>query len=684
MRWFTALAWVAIGCNGPSKSECLPSEMIDGFVDEDGDGFGTGPAERVCALGEDYVDNGVDCNDADPLIHPDAEEVCNGIDDDCSGEIDQGFNSRLYYPDEDGDGFGAPFPAQRSCVSPGDGWVRNSRDCDDENPDIHPNATEVCNDGIDDDCDLLTDDSDPDLDTTTQITVFRDLDADGFGDPNASTRACVPSAGFVGNSGDCHDTRQGVNPNATEICNGIDDDCDQMVDDADPSLDTDSQLEFYADSDGDGFGDPDIILLACSAIAGLSSDNDDDCDDTTALASPANAEILCDEIDNDCQPLTTDDVDRDFDGYTHCVDDCDDDDPTRNPAAEEIPDDNIDQNCNALEGCYADADGDFARTDTWTEVDDPLCTGPGNAPGNWPLDCDDTDPVVNVDVEWVFDGDGDGYGVGEPVVTQCLHPGGSLTPITAILDCDDTEPTINPGAIDPCNDGFDTNCDGRDDCRSCLDWQNSSVDPADGIYTIDPDGAPADVWCDMTTDGGGWTLVASTTGQTLNDAAGNWYNDLTTLDPLSGHDTIWDGLRDVVDGDHDVRFACKVAAGSVDMDVDLSFYDVPWYEIMTIGSDNQSCFNDNNGIGQTPEVPPARRDNISGAVLAVGDQWNAGYLEGEDACSSTDDFTVDFDDRGMDSNQFDGTDWGEDDSSMKCGSVSVGSGSGSWFIFVRE
>ena len=74
---------------------------------------------------------------------------------------------------------------------------------------------------------------------------------------------------------------------------------------------------------------------------------------------------------------------------------------------------------------------------------------------------------------------------------------------------------------------------------------------------------------------------------------------------------------------------------------------------------------------------------MSDYVPPKGDDWDAnGYLEGEDSCTDTSDFTVDFDNRGKDSNQLDGTDWGEDDSLRKCGSTypSVGA----WFIFVRE
>ena len=235
-------------------------------------------------------------------------------------------------------------------------------------------------------------------------------------------------------------------------------------------------------------------------------------------------------------------------------------------------------------------------------------------------------------------------------------------------------------------DGDDDDCDGAVDEGACGPYDSCAEALAagrtsDGVYALDPAAATVDVWCDMTTDGGGWTLVASTRTTMPADEAGAYHADLATLAPASGHRGVWDGLRSL-GTQFDVRFACRASVGAAGdpFDVDLSFYDVIWYDEITTGTDAESCFSEGNGVGADP--PPARRDNLTGMSLPAGDTWNAGYLEGEDTCNSADDFTVDFDNRGMDDDESDGTDWGQDDSSRKCGMA--GLSTGQWFVFARE
>ncbi len=214
------------------------------------------------------------------------------------------------------------------------------------------------------------------------------------------------------------------------------------------------------------------------------------------------------------------------------------------------------------------------------------------------------------------------------------------------------------------------------DCKSHRD---SVANAPSGEYLIAPNpaGNPVTVWCDMDTDGGGWTLVAASKS-TMNDEALDYHSDLTSLHPTGPHEGIWSGLRDAIPGSSDIRFACKTDVDSTTMTVDLSFYNTDWYREITTGTDNDSCFNDNNGIGQSGT--PERRNNVTGDTRSLNDQWDYGYLEGEDSCGDTSDFTIDFDDRGMDSDESDGTDWGEDDNNPKCGIRGDGE---AWFIFVR-
>ena len=253
-------------------------------------------------------------------------------------------------------------PAATGEDADGDGFVADE-DCDDTDPDRYPGNPEVC-DGVDNDCDGDVDDADPSLDGSTRSTWYADSDSDGFGDPGATTPACAAPSGYVADATDCDDAAGDVNPDAAEVCNGIDDDCDTLVDDADDDVDTSTGSTFFADGDGDGYGDAGTTVQACVVPSGYVTD-DLDCDDGDDAVNPAATEV-CDEIDNDC------------DGST------DDDDPGLD--------------LSTAETWYEDADGDGRGSSTSTDL---ACVQPSGYVDD-DSDCDDADPTDAVDL----DGDG--------------------------------------------------------------------------------------------------------------------------------------------------------------------------------------------------------------------------------------------------------------------------------------
>ena len=103
----------------------------------------------------DAVSGGEDCDDDDADTHPGADEVCEGSrDEDCDGTIDEGdaVNTDTWYADEDQDGYGDASRTTVACGQPG-GHVADDSDCDDANGDVNPAEADVCNDGLDNDCD---------------------------------------------------------------------------------------------------------------------------------------------------------------------------------------------------------------------------------------------------------------------------------------------------------------------------------------------------------------------------------------------------------------------------------------------------------------------------------------------------------------------------------------------------
>jgi hypothetical protein len=198
----------------------------------------------------------------------------------------------INYYDGDGDGFGTPGWIYESCFHP-QGFVTNSTDCDDNNATININAAEIC-DGQDDNCNGLADDG------LVFINYYVDFDSDGFGSSNTMQNTCYQPAGFVTNALDCNDASSYVNPDAIEICNGLDEDCNGENDNSVVFA------TFYEDADGDTYGDPATGQDFCLIPTELFVANGDDCDDTNSTINPAATEVWENGIDDDCNPNTSD------------------------------------------------------------------------------------------------------------------------------------------------------------------------------------------------------------------------------------------------------------------------------------------------------------------------------------------------------------------------------------------
>ena len=284
-----ALVWMPAGllaCGGSDDDD------HDG-ADVDRDGF---PADE-------------DCDDHDAEVNPEAEERCNGKDDDCDNAVDEGdaVDTSVVYADSDGDGYGDDDSDNQGC--PSDGWVVEDGDCDDDDDEIHPGAAETCNQR-DDNCDGETDEG-------VAWLWYPDSDGDGFGDTDHEGEpACEdPPSGprdWVQDNTDCDDDDDDIHPDGQEVCDSqnVDEDCDGAVDDDDDSVDMSNGRTWYPDADNDGFGDEaDAGVLSCDdPTEGLDwyTLDQTDCDDENGDVNPDAREVCRDELDNNCDGVQDD------------------------------------------------------------------------------------------------------------------------------------------------------------------------------------------------------------------------------------------------------------------------------------------------------------------------------------------------------------------------------------------
>ena len=277
------------GCSSKFSLSDLDPEGVGG--DDIGFQDGTDSSDGTDGRDDDDADSdgwpaSEDCDDTDPERFPGAEEICDDKDNDCNGEVDEGVTT-TFYADADGDGHGRTDDATEACALPG-GYAARDGDCDDTTSAVYPGATEVC-DEQDNDCDGETDED-------VAAVYYADTDGDGFGAPGTGRTACTQPDGHVANDGDCDDSSEVALPGGTEICDGLDNDCNGVPDDG-------VGTTWYLDADSDGYGLDSATTVACSQPSGY-VDAAGDCNDGSASINPGASE-LCNGLDDDCDATTS-------------------------------------------------------------------------------------------------------------------------------------------------------------------------------------------------------------------------------------------------------------------------------------------------------------------------------------------------------------------------------------------
>ncbi len=518
--------------------------------------------------------------------------------------------SSTWYADSDADGYGASASGTTSACTAPSGYVAVNTDCDDGDADTFPGA--ASNDSA--------------------TSCMNDDDGDNYGDDTVS--------GSVVAGSDCDDSASTVRPGVDEYCDGIDNDCDATIDEAE-AVDA---ADFYYDDDGDTFGDASVGVTECYVSAGFVSDATD-CDDTDADTFPGVA-----LIDSATACMNDDDGDNYGDtsvtGSVVAGSDCDDVVAAINPAAAEICDvGSTDEDC---DGTADDADFSAFGETTWyidydsdgygdTRYTRALCDQPSGYVAD-ATDCADTIAAINpaateicdsADTDEDCDGDADDADASADASTKstfyldddadafgsttagayCDLPGGYVTNAT---DCDDTAGAINPAATEVC-DASDTD----EDCDGDADNDDSSAARSTKTtYYLDED-----------TDGFG----SSSTGEYC-DVPSGFVTNASDCDDES--DAVYplaaEILADGIDNDCDGTETCY-ADGDDD----------GYRTASTVSSSDGDCGDSGEALGTTPA------EDCDDSTAAIHPAHAEGTGDGVDSnCDGVETCFVDADDDG--------------------------------------
>ncbi len=547
------------------------------------------------ADGDGYYAETDDCDDTDEDVNPGETEVCNGIDDDCINGADgsDASDAVVHYEDDDEDSYG--LAASTAMYCPGTApakWSTVSGDCDDGDVTVNPAAIESCN-GKDDDCVNGSDGPD----AVDADTWYEDTDGDNFGVVSSSQLACNdPGVSWVPVSGDCDDTLSAVNPDATEVCNGDDDDCNGTTD---GPLSSDA-VNWYLDSDSDSYGDPGVTQKECPADGPTGYVmNSQDCADDDATLNPDTEWFR--DADSDSFGLASDSLTQcDFPGgYVRNDQDCNDSDSSLNP-------DTV---------WYADTDNDGHGDPTNTLVQ---CEEPAGYLST-STDCNDSDPTVPSAIAWFVDSDGDGYGNPGAPAPDCTA---GAPYVSNTLDCNDSTSAISPDASEICGDGIDNDCDGSggpntDDDGDTLTWAVETAVGADDCDTDSDDDGVVDIReygsNGRNTDGDSLANIVDPDDDndgipTIDedvDGDGTAHSFPRSLDDSDG-----DNLYNYLDADDDGDGVLTITEGTTDLDLDNvpNYLDtdddgdeIPTANEITWGADPYNSDSDGDGVSDGVE-----------------------------------------------------------------------------------